>query len=104
MLRRPPTSTLFPYTTLFRSEKRRETEKRSGDRGIQPSLLSTHSGQSTQSTLGICLIAAGLLPFSNTGLKSKLPSGCSEPHVWQFASRSEERRVGKEGEYRRHTY
>ena len=26
MIRRPPRSTLFPYTTLFRSEKERETE------------------------------------------------------------------------------
>src|SRR5438874_7844201 len=25
MIRRPPRSTLFPYTTLFRSEERRET-------------------------------------------------------------------------------
>src|SRR3712207_8972958 len=27
MIRRPPRSTLFPYTTLFRSELARETEK-----------------------------------------------------------------------------
>src|SRR5258707_10570723 len=26
MIRRPPRSTLFPYTTLFRSERRREIE------------------------------------------------------------------------------
>src|SRR2546422_2563783 len=28
MIRRPPRSTLFPYTTLFRSEKRREEGER----------------------------------------------------------------------------
>src|SRR5690242_20807159 len=27
MLRRPPTSTLFPYTTLFRSEQRRRDQR-----------------------------------------------------------------------------
>src|SRR5688500_19713628 len=31
MLRRPPRSTLFPYTTLFRSGGRGEEEQRSGD-------------------------------------------------------------------------
>src|SRR5258708_33741682 len=36
MIRRPPRSTLFPYTTLFRSEvpRRTETEKRTA-RGIE---------------------------------------------------------------------
>src|SRR3712207_7148383 len=28
MIRRPPRSTLFPYTTLFRSEARREVRRR----------------------------------------------------------------------------
>src|SRR3712207_7355120 len=32
MIRRPPRSTLFPYTTLFRSGRARETRRR-GDRG-----------------------------------------------------------------------
>src|SRR5690349_21929678 len=30
MLRRPPRSTLFPYTTLFRSHRRRDTEPHRG--------------------------------------------------------------------------
>src|SRR6266581_5401787 len=30
MIRRPPRSTLFPYTTLFRSPTRRDTPRRSG--------------------------------------------------------------------------
>src|SRR5690349_24068023 len=30
MIRRPPRSTLFPYTTLFRSEKAREDQRREG--------------------------------------------------------------------------
>src|SRR2546422_2601336 len=40
MIRRPPRSTLFPYTTLFRSPCRRATRcaSRSGARGEAPSL------------------------------------------------------------------
>src|SRR2546422_5573651 len=32
MIRRPPRSTLFPYTTLFRSVRRRHTARRHGPR------------------------------------------------------------------------
>src|SRR5690606_41798627 len=39
MIRRPPRSTLFPYTTLFRSEIRKLSEVRSGppSRNLAPS-------------------------------------------------------------------
>src|SRR2546430_12333617 len=33
MIRRPPSSTLFPYTTLFRSESEGEVEARAEQRG-----------------------------------------------------------------------
>src|SRR5438034_6916687 len=33
MIRRPPRSTLFPYTTLFRSAARRPLERRTDDAG-----------------------------------------------------------------------
>src|SRR5438270_9589751 len=33
MIRRPPRSTLFPYTTLFRSERRQLLEARLGEEG-----------------------------------------------------------------------
>src|SRR5690349_24199638 len=37
MIRRPPRSTLFPYTTLFRSEPGRQAARgRRQDRGAQP--------------------------------------------------------------------
>src|SRR3712207_8513614 len=37
MIRRPPRSTLFPYTTLFRSLDRAVgDEQRLGDRGVRP--------------------------------------------------------------------
>src|SRR3712207_7227996 len=37
MIRRPPRSTLFPYTTLFRSHHISEPERRSGDRACRAS-------------------------------------------------------------------
>src|SRR2546427_7092489 len=33
MIRRPPRSTLFPYTTLFRSEQVQTSEQEQGERG-----------------------------------------------------------------------
>src|SRR6266508_6607295 len=39
MIRRPPRSTLFPYTTLFRSERRREPSVPQPDRHIRDSGL-----------------------------------------------------------------
>src|SRR5689334_24584675 len=36
MIRRPPRSTLFPYTTLFRSHRRGPQAARRGDRRRQP--------------------------------------------------------------------
>src|SRR3712207_7041709 len=36
MIRRPPRSTLFPYTTLFRSPRRRGTPARRGLRDAEP--------------------------------------------------------------------
>src|SRR2546430_9517235 len=45
MIRRPPRSTLFPYTTLFRSKKRRrESYKRGKLRGIGVSCFLEHAG------------------------------------------------------------
>src|SRR5256885_4129905 len=45
MIRRPPRSTLFPYTTLFRSGRRRPTSAR--DRRAQP--MPTHEIHSPRS-------------------------------------------------------
>src|SRR2546422_4578204 len=36
MIRRPPRSTLFPYTTLFRSQERGRARRRPGRRGNVP--------------------------------------------------------------------
>src|SRR5438034_5146899 len=42
MLRRPPRSTLFPYTTLFRSELARESEQAAQDQRLAGHV---HAGQ-----------------------------------------------------------
>src|SRR5256885_12828655 len=41
MIRRPPRSTLFPYTTLFRSAAHRDVDPHAGDRlgGREPGLV-----------------------------------------------------------------
>src|SRR2546421_6787335 len=36
MIRRPPRSTLFPYTTLFRSRRLPRTRRQGGDSGREP--------------------------------------------------------------------
>src|SRR2546430_10606749 len=43
MIRRPPRSTLFPYTTLFRSRLRREVARQLGDRAHDVAILTLHA-------------------------------------------------------------
>src|SRR5438477_8093272 len=53
MLRRPPTSTLFPYTTLFRSGPTREEVEREGSlvelpiKDVRPNILDGRSEEHT---------------------------------------------------------
>src|SRR5258707_5971048 len=52
MIRRPPRSTLFPYTTLFRSHKYHETQPGAAGRSVRPdvhkrsTLFDSESGRS----------------------------------------------------------
>src|SRR6266511_5947225 len=48
MIRRPPRSTLFPYTTLFRSRPARPTEPRPGSPPVPPPGLSLLDRKSTR--------------------------------------------------------
>src|SRR2546430_8076344 len=46
MIRRPPRSTLFPYTTLFRSDRRTEHEQREQvEREVQQPRVQEHVGE-----------------------------------------------------------
>src|SRR3712207_9442855 len=95
MIRRPPRSTLFPYTTLFRSAARAVAR-----------LLGRWIGARAARTLG-GLVVAGLVLFLVAGSPGEalrtplhnsfaLVDGTTADGVQQPASRSEERRVGKE--------
>src|SRR5437773_11990247 len=76
MIRRPPRSTLFPYTTLFRSDACLSTE------GVYCSRCVYYGKhQSFQAT---------------AGFRDYAPNAYSSSNGW----RSEERRVGKECRYR----
>src|SRR3712207_8253955 len=65
MIRRPPRSTLFPYTTLFRSPELRPRRDSAavGPRvlGIDPGLVDTGYGLLERGPQGIALLASGVV-------------------------------------------
>src|SRR3712207_8224867 len=77
MIRRPPRSTLFPYTTLFRSE-------RAGDGGSVRGFGAGLSRQLRQVTVSV---GAGTRTARVGG---RAPSTRVETHSYQTADRSEE--------------
>src|SRR3989441_12037958 len=90
MIRRPPRSTLFPYTTLFRSIATADGIKLSWDRGVRWFEITDSLGAATAphpwggARIGsqyVLALAAG-------------PPG--DGSLWAGHLRSEERRVGKE--------
>src|SRR3712207_7309424 len=50
MIRRPPRSTLFPYTTLFRSSTRRSRHKEPGAGSREPGAGSRERGRGNRGT------------------------------------------------------
>src|SRR5690554_8229101 len=95
MIRRPPRSTLFPYTTLFRSHQKLTEEIRLFERNTQVNRLSNES----------MLLARYLLCTALDETVLNTPwgggSGWSQHSLLgifhqEASGRSEERRVGKE--------
>src|SRR2546430_17182345 len=82
MIRRPPRSTLFPYTTLFRSHRAAKLEPRARSLERAPQRRGV-----VDSRLDLQLVGGG---------------GADRAHGAKMAvsTRSEERRVGKEGRSR----
>src|SRR2546426_9175213 len=75
MIRRPPRSTLFPYTTLFRSASARKKERNS------LTVLSLSRGSSVRSKRSTVAAAAMKLTLSNFQ-----PSRRSEEHTSELQS------------------
>src|SRR2546429_7052603 len=50
MIRRPPRSTLFPYTTLFRSVQHGDGHRRARDQGVEVGVLTCHLLRDRKST------------------------------------------------------
>src|SRR2546422_6639698 len=85
MIRRPPRSTLFPYTTLFRSGRAREVQAERGLTFVHP--FDDERVIAGQGTLGLELLAqrpdmdAVLVPVGGGGLVR------SEEHTSELQSR-----------------
>src|SRR5688500_20332275 len=89
MLQRPPTSTLFPYTTLFRSYRALEQlDKRTGSKAETQNLLTLYR-----------LFQGPIATTLDNKREPFLPVDSLKPgkNVYPWGIRSEERRVGKEG-------
>src|SRR2546426_9278830 len=85
MIRRPPRSTLFPYTTLFRSASRGGRSSpfwRAKEEGASASRPSRRSEEHTSELQSPCNLVCRLLLE-----KKKAPSGkpcCRQAWVWKF--------------------
>src|SRR5258708_34043464 len=89
MIRRPPRSTLFPYTTLFRSLVP----------NVYPFALALELGVSTEA--GTAYVELGLSRIAAAALEGLAPPGetltaAGARQLLTDLDRSEERRVGKE--------
>src|SRR3712207_8812230 len=80
MLRRPPTSTLFPYTTLFRSEIRGEAANTPGTRSVAND---STTGNSSSPGHKVVKVIAGFQP----GEVVVLVMHRSEEHTSELQSR-----------------
>src|SRR5687767_15499999 len=78
MIRRPPRSTLFPYTTLFRSRARRRDGR--GGAGRRPPALhgQCHPHRGTD--------GGDVLPGASTGCRAVRAGGRSEEHTSELQS------------------
>src|SRR2546429_8248769 len=95
MIRRPPRSTLFPYTTLFRSNVDAITIAVPNHLHAPLCLQAIAAGIPALVEKPLCITAADLI-----ALERALPQARRPIHVGYRLRRSEERRVGKEGRSR----
>src|SRR3712207_8008071 len=74
MIRRPPRSTLFPYTTLFRSRQRRPEQSLGGAQG-HPVLRALRPGQRRLDGGQVQLEAFGVVRLGGRVVPESLPLG-----------------------------
>src|SRR3712207_8452920 len=85
MIRRPPRSTLFPYTTLFRS-RHRSVQTRSPERGSRLSYMVSCAPPTSTSAPSAASPAPPLRPISSS-LNGSCASSRSEEHTSELQSR-----------------
>src|SRR2546430_16926158 len=101
MIRRPPRSTLFPYTTLFRSIRfKGQPDVHVGPRPIDTTTPIQVSGEDWPGTPGFSLMSQIqgeelVAAIDVSALQDPIPHGTNLTLV-SADGRSEERRVGKE--------
>src|SRR3712207_8197973 len=79
MIRRPPRSTLFPYTTLFRSSKRCRFTRRIASRSARTEFRSSCPGSRIR--------GGGMTPSSCSRASGKKGPDRSEEHTSELQSR-----------------
>src|SRR2546427_11846811 len=81
MIRRPPRSTLFPYTTLFRSVSTGISEVQAASRGFSPLVKKREpsSCQHTASPGGLTTASVGHVAPSGRGNRRHILKAGSEP-------------------------
>src|SRR3712207_8323613 len=86
MIRRPPRSTLFPYTTLFRSGLANGVRRGLHERGVRAAMDEAYTpGEAEYSALVSKMQAAGIEVFFVGGYHRE--TGRSEEHTSELQSR-----------------
>src|SRR5438034_8803051 len=91
MTRRPPRSTLFPYTTLFRSREQPEPKQRGEMEPVGPRLLRQPAVQ-TEVALHASPFRSRLRLLANVAMETALSSSAfsrSEEHTSELQSHSD---------------
>src|SRR3989441_10330307 len=94
MIRRPPRSTLFPYTTLFRSTS--DTGPVLNPHDPKRSAGGSSSGSAALVAVGECDMAIGGDQGGSIRIPSSFSGAVGLKPTYGLVPRSEERRVGKE--------
>src|SRR2546429_6472854 len=80
MIRRPPRSTLFPYTTLFRSSPKKKGKKAVPYEGADRSVVITDAGSPIRGSVQVRNLRAQVI--AKTGFETR-----SEEHTSELQSR-----------------